>query len=83
LINGWIATDEHQSRPLLGVCWSKNGNSIEPTLPTLNLIIDLIVWGIPVIDRYGWQCHAYCLMDRHDHLRIEKPQPNLSLGMRQ
>lgn len=29
-----------------------------------------------VVDRYGWFCHAYCLMD-------ETPQPNLSLGMRQ
>ncbi len=36
-----------------------------------------------VIDRYGWVCHAYCLMDNHYHLLLETPQPNLSLGMRQ
>ena len=36
-----------------------------------------------VIDRYGWLCHAYCLMDNHYHLLIETPQANLSLGMRQ
>ncbi|MDP1767869.1 MAG: transposase [Nitrospirota bacterium] len=36
-----------------------------------------------VIDRYGWLCHAYCLMDNHYHLLIETLQPNLSLGMRQ
>jgi putative transposase len=36
-----------------------------------------------VVDRYGWLCHAYCLMDNHYHLVIETPQPNLSLGMRQ
>ncbi len=36
-----------------------------------------------VVDRYGWLCHAYCLMDNHYHLLIETPQPNLSLGMRQ
>ena len=36
-----------------------------------------------VIDRYGWLCHAYCVMDNHYHLLIETPQPNLSLGMRQ
>ena len=36
-----------------------------------------------VIARYGWLCHAYCLMDNHYHLLIETPQPNLSLGMRQ
>lgn len=36
-----------------------------------------------VVARYGWLCHAYCLMDNHYHLLIETPQPNLSLGMRQ
>jgi putative transposase len=36
-----------------------------------------------VIGRYGWLCHAYCLMDNHYHLLIETPKPNLSLGMRQ
>ena len=36
-----------------------------------------------VIDRYGWLCHAYCLMDNHYHLLLETPKPNLSLGMRQ
>ncbi len=36
-----------------------------------------------VVDRYGWFCHAYCLMDNHYHLLIETPQPSLSFGMRQ
>jgi REP element-mobilizing transposase RayT len=36
-----------------------------------------------VISRYGWICHAYCLMANHYHLLIETPKPNLSLGMRQ
>lgn len=36
-----------------------------------------------VVDRFGWLCHAYCLMDNHYHLLIETPKPNLSLGMRQ
>ena len=36
-----------------------------------------------VISRYGWLCHAYCLMDNHYHLLIETPKPNLSSGMRQ
>ena len=36
-----------------------------------------------VVDRFGWLCHAYCLMDNHYHLLIETPQPNLSRGMRQ
>jgi len=36
-----------------------------------------------VVDRFGWVCHAYCLMSNHYHLMIETPQPNLSRGMRQ
>jgi REP element-mobilizing transposase RayT len=36
-----------------------------------------------VISRYGWICHAYCLMENHYHLLIETPKPNLSIGMRQ
>ncbi len=36
-----------------------------------------------VVERFGWRCHAYCLMDNHFHLLIETPRPNLSRGMRQ
>jgi len=36
-----------------------------------------------VVVRFGWLCHAYCLMDNHYHLLIETPDGNLSLGMRQ
>ena len=36
-----------------------------------------------VLDRYGWLCHAYCLMDNHYHLLLETPKANLSHGMRQ
>lgn len=36
-----------------------------------------------VIARYRWRCHACCLMDKHYHLLVETPRPNLSLGMRQ
>jgi len=36
-----------------------------------------------VVGRYGWVCHAYCLMTNHYHLLIETPRPNLSKGMRQ
>ena len=35
------------------------------------------------VERFGWLCHAYCLMDNHYHLLIETPDGNLSLGMRQ
>ena len=36
-----------------------------------------------VISRYGWTCHAYCLMANHYHFLVETPKPNLSFGMRQ
>jgi REP-associated tyrosine transposase len=34
-----------------------------------------------VVQRYGWRCHAFCLMDNHYHLVIETPEPNISEGM--
>ena len=34
-----------------------------------------------VIERYGWICHAHCLMGNHYHLLIETPIANLSRGM--
>jgi len=34
-----------------------------------------------VVARYGWICHAYCLMTNHYHLLIETPEANLSRGM--
>lgn len=34
-----------------------------------------------VVTRFGWICHAYCLMTNHYHLLIETPSPNLSRGM--
>jgi putative transposase len=36
-----------------------------------------------VVDRFGWLCHAYCLMGNHFHLVVETPRPNLPSGMRQ
>ncbi|MDX8409364.1 MAG: transposase [Mariprofundales bacterium] len=36
-----------------------------------------------VIERFGWVCHAYCLMTNHYHLVIETPQANLAQAMRQ
>ena len=34
-----------------------------------------------VIERYGWRCHAYCLMPNHYHLALTTPEPNLGAGM--
>lgn len=36
-----------------------------------------------VVTRDHWLCHAYCLMDHHDHLHIETPDGHLSDSMRQ
>jgi len=36
-----------------------------------------------VVQRFHWLCHAYCLMDNHDHVVLETPEGNLSKGMRQ
>ena len=35
-----------------------------------------------VIERFGWLCHTYCLMDDHFHLIIETSEANLGRGMR-
>lgn len=34
------------------------------------------------VERFGWYCHAYCLMDNHYHLLIETSTPSLSKGMK-
>lgn len=34
------------------------------------------------IRRYGWLCHAYCLMGNHFHLAVETPRANIGNGMR-
>ncbi len=44
------------------------------------LFLDLLA---ETIGRFGWLCHAYCLMGNHYHLLIETPKANLSRGMRQ
>ena len=33
------------------------------------------------VDRFEWECHAYCQMDNHWHLLIRTPKPTLSEGM--
>jgi REP element-mobilizing transposase RayT len=36
-----------------------------------------------VVGRYGWQCHAYCLLSNHYHLLVSAPRMELSHGARQ
>jgi putative transposase len=35
-----------------------------------------------VVERFGWRCCAYCLMENHYHLALMTPEPNLGAGMR-
>ena len=34
------------------------------------------------IERHGWSCLAYCLLDTHVHLVVGTPRPNLGAGMK-
>lgn len=38
-------------------------------------------WLQRTVETYAWRLHAFVLMDNHDHLFVETPQPNLSAGM--
>jgi REP element-mobilizing transposase RayT len=44
-----------------------------------SLFLETLARGV---ERFGWLCHAYCLMDNHYHALIETARPNLSRGMR-
>ncbi|MCK5057372.1 MAG: transposase [Candidatus Aminicenantes bacterium] len=59
------------------------GNEKKPVfLDTDDRECFLDVFGV-VIDRFGWNCHSYVLMDNHYHLLVETPGGNLSKGMMQ
>jgi putative transposase len=36
-----------------------------------------------VVDRFGWEVLAFCLLSNHYHLLLRTPEPNLARGMRQ
>lgn len=38
-------------------------------------------WLRRTVETYGWRLHAFALMNNHDHLYVETPEPNLSAGM--
>jgi len=38
-------------------------------------------WLRRTVETYGWRLHAFVLMNNHDHLFVETPEPNLSAGM--
>ena len=37
---------------------------------------------LDVVGRFGWCCHALCLMDTHYHLVIETTRVSLSAGLK-
>ncbi len=40
-----------------------------------------LAWLARTVETYGWRLHAFALMDNHEHLFVETPEPNLSAGM--
>lgn len=34
-----------------------------------------------VVNRFEWECRAYCLMTNHYHLAVCTPEPNIGAGM--
>lgn len=38
-------------------------------------------WLARTVETYRWRLHAFALMDNHEHLFVETPEPNLSAGM--
>jgi putative transposase len=43
---------------------------------------DILFWLLDgVVERFGWECSAYCFMTTHVHLLVETPMPNVSAGM--
>ena len=39
-------------------------------------------WLERTVETYGWHLHAFVLMNNHEHLFVETPEPNLADGMR-
>ncbi len=59
------------------------GNRLEDIFfgdPDREMFLEILA---SVCDRFGWLCHAYCLMGNHYHLLLETPTANLGRGMRQ
>lgn len=40
-----------------------------------------MAWLARTVETYRWRLHAFALMDNHEHLFVETPEPNLSAGM--
>ncbi len=38
-------------------------------------------WLRRTVETYGWRLHAFVLLNNHEHLFVETPEPNLSAGM--
>jgi REP element-mobilizing transposase RayT len=58
------------------------GNNKAPVFTTGEDRERFIVLFGDVVERCGWRCYAYCLMENHFHLALMTPEPNLGAGMR-
>ena len=38
-------------------------------------------WIRRAVETYGWRLHAFVVMNNHDHIFVETPEPNLAAGM--
>jgi len=39
-------------------------------------------WLARTVEQHDWRLHAFALMKNHEHLLVETPKPNLSMGMK-
>ena len=39
-------------------------------------------WLARTVQEHGWQLHAFVLMTNHEHLFVQTPRGNLSVGMK-
>jgi len=62
---------------------TSRGNARQDIFKIKKDFTDFLVILKENIERYNWQCYAYCLMSNHYHLLIKTLDPNLSQGMRQ
>ncbi len=60
---------------------SRGNNKGDIFQSEIDFNIFLAVLG-QTIDKYGWECLSYCLMNNHYHLYIKTPIDNISKGMK-
>ncbi len=57
------------------------GNERRPIVKDDHDRVRRLEWLRRTVETYGWRLHAFVLMNNHEHLYVETPEPNLSAGM--